>query len=189
VSLRIAALAATLLLVAAGGCGDGDDEATGTTGTATAPPVESTAEPATTAEETTSAETRPEPAEDQGRWAQQVDAACKPWQVKIDAVAPPATATDLERWLGEALPLIREQVAAVEAVKPPTAAAAAGQATVLVSNLRIVERALTHYRAALLAGDADAAKDALATAGAAGIEARTTALAAGVTECGGYSSG
>ena len=188
-SPRIGALAAALLLVAAGGCGGGDDETAGTAGTTTAPPVESTAEPTTAVEETTAAETRPEPPEDQGRWAQQVDAACKPWQVKIDAVAPPATATDLERWLGEALPLIRKQVAAVEAVKPPTAAAAAEQATLLVSNLRIVERALTHYRAALRSGDADAAKDALAAAGAAGIEARTTALAAGVTECGGYSSG
>ena len=185
--LCIGAFAAALLLVAAGGCGGGDDETTGAT--TAPPPVESTAEATTTVEETTAAETRPEPPEDQGRWAQQVDAACTPWQAKIDAVAPPATATDLERWLGEALPLIRKQVAAVEAVKPPTAAATAEQATVLVSNLRIVERALTHYRAALRTGDADAAKDALAAAGAAGIEARTTALAVGVTECGGYSSG
>ena len=86
------------------------------------------------------------------------------------------------------MPLVRKQVAAVEAVKPPTAAATAEQAALLLRNLHIVERALTSYRAAL-AGNADAAKDALAEAGAAGIEARTTAVAAGVTACGGYASG
>ena len=111
VSPRIGALAAAVLLVAAGGCGGGGDDATGTT-TATAPASEPTVEATTT-------DTRPEPPEDQGRWARQVDAACKPWQSQIDAVAPPSGAADLERWLGETLPLVRKQVAAVEAVKPP----------------------------------------------------------------------
>ena len=179
-SPRIGALAATLLLVAAGGCGGGDDNAA-----ATSPQPATTAAAATTE----AAETRPEPPVGQSRWAQQVDAACKPWQTKIDAVAPPASAADLERWLSDTLPLVRKQVAAVEAVKPPTAAAAAEQAALLVRNLRIVEGALTRYRAAIRSGDADAARDALAEAGAAGTEARTIALAAGVTACGGYSSG
>jgi len=181
VSPRIAALAGALLLVAAGGCGGGDDDEAATGAQETTPTVA-----ATTAE---AAETRPEPPEDQSRWAQQVDTACKPWHTKIDAVPPPASATDLERWLGDTLPLVRKQVAAVEAVKPPTAAATAEKAALLVRNLHIVERALTRYRAAIRTGDADAARDALAEAGAAGTEARTIAVAAGVTACGGYSSG
>ena len=185
-SPRIGVLAAAVLLVAAGGCGGDGDDATATGAQPTTPTMAATTEAATT---TKAAETRPEPPEDQGRWARQVDAACKPWQAKIDAVAPPASATDLDRWLGAALPLVRKQVAAVEAVKPPTAAATAEQAALLLRNLHIVERALTSYRAALSAGNADAAKDALAEAGAAGIEARTTAVAAGVTACGGYASG
>jgi hypothetical protein len=173
------ALAAALLLAAAGGCGGGDDETTGTT----APPAaEPTVEAATT-------DIRPEPPEDQGRWARQVDAACEPWQAKLDAVAPPAGATDLDRWLGETLPLVRRQVAAVEAVKPPAKTSEAERAALFVAGLRKVERGLTRYRAALRDGDPEAVQQALAEANAAGTETRGYALSLAVTQCGGYSGG
>ena len=178
-SRRIGALAAAVLLVAAGGCGGGEaDDATGTT---TRPPAESTAAATTAA--------RPEPPDDQGRWARQVDAACGPWQGKIDAVAPPADAADLERWLEETLPLVRKQVAAVEAVKPPAKTSEAERAALFVAGLRKVERGLTRYRAALANGDAEAVSQALAEANAAGTETRGYALSLAVTQCGGYSSG
>ena len=176
---RIGALVAAVILVAAGGCGgDEGDDATGTT---TRPPAEST--PAATTD------ARPEPPEDQGRWARQVDAACRPWQGKIDAVAPPAGATDLDRWLGQTLPLVRKQVAAVEAVKPPVKESEAERAALFVAGLRKVERGLTRYRAALGDGDTEAVQQALAEANAAGTETRGYALSLGVTQCGGYSSG
>lgn len=180
-SRRICVLAAALVVAAATGCSgdEGDDDAAATTPPAT--PVS----PATTASDYA----RPEPAEDQSRWARQVDAACEPWQRKLDAVAPPADAAGLDRWLAETLPLVRKQVAAVEAVKPPAAKEDAQQAELFVEDLRGVERALTRYRAALKAGDAEAARQALTDAGTAGAEARAAALAAGVTECGGYTSG
>jgi hypothetical protein len=180
VSPRIGALAAALLLAAAGGCGGGDDETTGTTAPLAA---------ATTVGATTAAETRPEAPEDQGRWARQVDAACEPWQAKLDAVAPPAGATDLDRWLGETLPLVRRQVAAVEAVKPPAKTSEAERATLFVAGLRKVESGLTRYRAALRDGDPEAVQQALAEANAAGTETRGYALSLAVTQCGGYSGG
>ena len=74
-------------------------------------------------------------------------------------------------------------------MKPPTAADNAERAALFIGKLRIVEQALTKYRAALRANNAQATREALAEAGAAGAEARTVALAAGVTECGGYSGG
>jgi hypothetical protein len=178
VSRRNGALAAAVLLVAAAGCGGGaEGDATGTT---TRPPAESPA--ATT-------DARPEPPEDQGRWARQVDAACKPWQGRIDAVSPPAGSADLDRWLGETLPLVRKQVAAVEAVKPPVKESEAERATLFVAGLRKVERGLTRYRAALQEGDPEAVQQALAEANAAGTETRGYALSLGVTQCGGYSGG
>jgi hypothetical protein len=172
------ALAAALVVAAAVGCADGDEDAAATTATTSAPPAT-----------TQAAETRPEPPEDQTRWAREVDLACEPWQVQIDAVPPPADAADLERWLDETLPLIRKQVAAVEAVQLPGAKSEAEPASRFGDGLRRVERALTRYRAALRAGDAEVAKQALAQAGAAGAESRAAALALGVTECGGYSAG
>lgn len=185
-------LAATLVLVAAAGC-SGDDDAAETGAQPTTPSASETTAPSTTAPSTTApagtGKTRPEPPEDQSRWAREVDVACKRWQEQIDAVAPPASPGDLEPWLAETLPLIRKQVAAVEAVKPPTAADNAERAALFIGNLRIVEQALTKYRAALRANNAQAAREALAQAGSAGAEARTAALAAGVTECGGYSGG
>jgi hypothetical protein len=180
VSPRIGALAAAVILVAAGGCG-GDGEGGDAAGTTTRPPAESTPAPTTDA--------RPEPPEDQGRWARQVDAACKPWQSKLDAVAPPAGATDLDRWLAETLPLVRKQVAAVEAVKPPAKESEAERATLFIAGLRKVERGLTRYRAALSDGDTEAVQQALAEANAAGTETRGYALSLAVTQCGGYSSG
>jgi hypothetical protein len=180
VSPRIGALAAAFILVAAGGCGGGEGNDAG--GTTAQPSAEPTVE-------STTADTRPEPPEDQGRWARQVDAACAPWQAKIDAVAPPAGATDLERWLAETLPLVRKQVAAVAAVKPPAKESEAERATLFIAGLRKVERGLTRYRAALADGDAAAVQQALAEANAAGTETRGYALSLGVTRCGGYSSG
>ncbi len=178
-SPRIGALAAAVILVAAAGCGGGEgDDATGTT---TRPPAETTASATTDA--------RPEPPEDQGRWARQVDAACEPWQGRIDAVAPPAGAADLDRWLGQTLPLVRKQVAAVEAVKPPVKKSEAERAALFTAGLRKVERGLTRYRAALSDGDAEAVQQALAEANAAGTETRGYALSLAVTRCGGYSSG
>ena len=41
----------------------------------------------------------PSPAPNQSRWAGQVDAACKPWQERIDAVPPPTDAASLEDFL------------------------------------------------------------------------------------------
>ncbi len=185
-------IAAALVVAAAGGCaGDDEEDAAGTTAST---PAATTAQPATTTEEqqvTTQAGdyARPEPPDDQSRWAGQVDAACEQWQEQIDEVAPPADPADLERWLGETLPLVRKQVAAVEAVRLPGAASEAEPASLFVQNLRRVERALTRYGAALRSENPQGAQQALAEAGAAGAEARSAALALGVTECGGYSTG
>lgn len=170
-----AVLAATLVAVAATGCsGDSDDPQSAAT---TAPPAATTTE---------AADTRPEPPQDQSRWAREVDAACKPWQERISTVAPPADASELERYLGETLPLIRKQVAAVDAVKLPTNAADARQARLFVASLRKLEQALTRYHAALRTADPEETEKALADANAAGLEARGSVTGLGVTQCGGY---
>jgi hypothetical protein len=195
VSRILAVLAATLVVAAGAGCSDDDDDgvAAGTTTTAATTAVEEPA--ATTAEEPTSTQpvgptaTRPEPPADQTRWAQQVDAACKPWQERIDALAPPADPAELEPFLADAVPLARRQVAAVAAVKPPTGAAEARQAALFLAALRDLERGLTRYLAAIRRDDAEAVQVALTQAGSAGAQVREYAVALDVTECGGYGGG
>ena len=170
-------LAATLVVAAGTGCSSDDD---GTDAAAT------TAFPTTP---TMTAETRPEPPSDQGRWARQVDAACKPWQERIDAVPPPTDENGLANWLAETLPLIRKQLAAVRAVKPPEAQSEATLAELFVGGAQRLERALTSYLAAIRAGDAVAIQQALTDANAAGVETRGHAASLDITQCGGYEGG
>jgi hypothetical protein len=177
-------LAAGLVLAAGAGCGDDETSGEGTTTPAAA---------ATTTADTTTAPTeddyvRPEPPSDQSTWAAEVDAACEPIQSEIDALPPPTDPVSLESWVAQVLPLVREEVAAVEAVAPPAAGQEeAADITLFVASLGRLEDALTRYLAALRADDAAATEQALAEANAAGAQARTTAEALGVTECGGYS--
>ena len=170
-------LAAALLVGAGAGCGGSDES-------------EPTAAP--TAAATTEAapvETRPEPPAEQSRWAQEVDRACEPWQQRIQAVTLPADTGDLERYLNETLPLIRKQVAAVDAVKLPPSKPDARQATLFVTGLRDLEGALTKYAAALHAGNPEQTEQALANANSAGLQLRTYVAPLGVTQCGAYEGG
>lgn len=174
--LALSVLAAALVVVAGSGCsGDKNSEAV-TTGTVADSP-------------TTTSDTRPEAPDDQSRWSAQVDSACAPSQERIDAIAPPAGAEDLDRWLSETLPLVRNQLAAVEAVKLPAKESEAKRAALFVRGLRKVERALGRFRTAINANDAKAIHQALAEANAAGTETRGYALSLGITRCGGYSAG
>ncbi|MDQ3176376.1 MAG: hypothetical protein M3Q72_02365 [Actinomycetota bacterium] len=175
--MALSVLAATLVVAAGTGCSaddDGGTEAASTTTTA-----------AQTIASTTSA-SRPEPPEDQSRWAKQVDIACKPWQGRIDAVPPPADASGLEPWLAETVPLVRKLVAAVRAVKPPAKQSEAKRAALFVSAMGKLERGLSRYLAALRAGDAVAIKQAVTEANAAGAASRGYAVPLDITECGGY---
>lgn len=164
-------LAAALVVAAGTGCSS-DDNGADAAGTTTAAPTA----------------TRPEPPEDQSRWAKQVDEACKPWQERIDAVPPPADSDGLVRWLSETLPLVRKQVAAVRAVKPPAKKSEAERAALFVGALQKLERGLTRYHAALKASDAEAIEDALVETNAAGAAARGYAVSLDITQCGGYES-
>lgn len=172
--LVVSVLAAALVVAAGTGCSSDDESGTDAAGKTTVPAT---------------SDTRREPPEDQSRWATQVDVACKPCQERVDAVPPPTDASGLERWLAETLPLIRKQVAAVRAVKPPAKQSEAKRAALFVGALRKLERGLTHYLAALRAGDAAAIKQALTEANAAGAESRGYAVSLDITECGGYESG
>jgi hypothetical protein len=118
-----------------------------------------------------------------------VDTACKPWQDRIDALAPPADASQLELWLDDLLPLVRKQVAAVTAVKPPAKQSDAKKAALFTGNLTKLERSLTRYRAAISAGNTKAIQQAILDANAAGAAARGYALSLDVTQCGGYEGG
>lgn len=191
-------LATTLVLVAAAGCSDDDGGEAGGTADTRAPvtaPAGTTAAPATTEEPATTAEpattedydARPAPPADQSRWARQVDVVCKPWQERIDELAAPADAAGLESWLAELLPLVRRQLAAVRALKPPAKRSEAEPAKRFLANMTQLERSLTRYRAALEAGDGEAVQRALVEANAAGAAARNDALVLDVTQCGGYS--
>ncbi len=164
--LVLSVLAAALVVAGTGCSSDDDPDRAGTT----APAVV----------------TRPEPPEAQSRWAKQVDEACRPWQERIDAVAPPADARGLERWLAEALPLVRKQVAAVRAVKPPAKESEADRAKLFLDGMTRLERSLTRYLAAIRVDDAVAVTKALEEANAAGSATRGFAVSVDVTECGGY---
>ena len=185
---------AAILVVAAGTACAGDDEPeNGAAPVAIAGATEPAAtEPAFTLTEpdaaTDRSDTRPEPEANQSRWAQEVDAACRQWQERLDALERPSDAASLEAFLVEALPLIRNQIAAVTAV-PPEDSRQADEAKLLVAGMRRVADALARYRTALAAGNATAAQTALAEAGAAGTETRERARALGVTACGGYAGG
>jgi hypothetical protein len=178
VRLALGVLAAALAVAASGCGGDSEGEAT----SRAAPP------PATSVL-TTEAETQPEAPGDQSPWAMKVDAACAPVQEQIDAVPPPGDPSGLGRWLRETLPLVRKQVAAVDAIPLPANKDEARQAELFVAGLQDLERAITQYGAALEQNDAAAIERALAEANAAGTKTREYALALDITQCGGYSGG
>jgi hypothetical protein len=182
------ALAATLLLAAGAGCGGGDDQ-NGEAGGDDTPLATATTTKASEPEPEDPTATRPEPPPEQSRWAGQVDTACAPVQQRIDAVPPPADAAGLERWLADVLPLVRKQVAAVKAIKPPVKEEEARRAKLFVAGLEKLEAALTRYLAALRVGDPEKVQKAVAEASAAGAETRGYAASLGITECGGYEDG
>lgn len=175
VKIALSLLAAALAVAASTGCSE-DKQAGTSTGAGTGA--------------TTSLSVRPKPAAGQSRWAQQVDAACKPWQQRIDAVsAPPADVAALRRWLERVLPLVRQQIAAVEKIKPPAKPAEARRVRLFLDSVHKTERALTRYLRAIRANEPAKVRSALADAGASGAAARAYAVSLGVTQCGGYASG
>ena len=87
------------------------------------------------------------------------------------------------------MPLAGKQAAAVAAVKPPADDEEAETAELFVAALGQLERGLARYLAAIRRNDAPAIQEALLEANAAGASARGYAVALGITECGGYSSG
>lgn len=190
-SKALPVLAATLLLAAGAGCGDdkGNDAAGGDGSPPATATVATEREPEPEPAPADSTATRPEPPPDQGRYARQVDEACAPAQRTIDAVFPPANAAGLERWLADTLPLVRKQVAAVKALKPPAKEEEARRARLFVGGLEKLESSLTKYLAAIRLGDPAAVQKAVTEAGAAGSETRGYAASLGITKCGGYSSG
>ena len=95
----------------------------------------------------------------------------------------------LERWLAELLPLARQQLAAVKAIKPPAKQSEAERVALFTSSLTKLERGLTRYLAAIRASDPEAVQRALAETSAAGAAARSYAVSLGITACGGYESG
>jgi hypothetical protein len=179
--------AALLVLAASTGCGD--DEPSGSGATTAAPETTTATTTTATAAPEQEDHVPPEPASEPNRWAMQVDAACEPVQQQIDALPPPADPASLVAWVEQVLPLVREEVAAVEAVEPPVEAADARTARLFVESLEGIEGALTRYLAALRADDAAAVQRALAEANAAGAQARTHAATLEVTACGAYSGG
>jgi hypothetical protein len=123
-------------------------------------------------------------------WVARVNAACKPSQKRIDAVQPtPIGNATLRKWLVGALPLIRDQIAAVRSVPRPTNATEAKKAELFVGAMERTERGLTRYLAAFHARKTSAARDALAEARAGGTETRGYAQSLGITGCGGGSGG
>jgi hypothetical protein len=196
----LSVLAATLVVAAGTGCAgdDGGSDAVGTNvqpttpATTTSPTTEArteTIEPAETTDPGDASQTRPEPPPGQSRWARQVDAACKPWQKRLDAIATPTDAATLELFLAQAVPLARRQLAAVAAVKLPADDDEVGPAKLFVGALRQLERGLTRYLGAVRKNNAAAIQTALTDANAAGARARAYAASLNVTECGGYAGG
>jgi hypothetical protein len=183
VRFAFSVLAAMLVLAAGSGCSDDGDE--GSTSATTDGAALTEPEPAATIQ----SGPRPKPPADQSRWAKQVDAACRPWQARIDGLAPPRTAAELEPWLGELLPLVRTQVSAIKDVNPPAKQDEAKKAALFIQNITKLERSLTRYQAAIRAGDNAKIQRALREANAAGAASRGYALSLDVTECGGYSGG
>jgi hypothetical protein len=177
VRFTLSVLAAALVVAAGTGCSEdkqaGKSQTAGST-TTTVPTVVA----------------RPSPKSNQSRWAKQVDVACEPWQARIDKVTPqPTDAASLQKWLERTLPLVRKQLAAVEAVKPPVKADEARKVRLFLNAVRKTERALTRYLAAIRQDAAAKVQKALADAGTTGGAARTYAASLGITQCGGYSSG
>ena len=99
----------------------------------------------------------------------------------------PCDASGLQRWLDDLLPLVRKQVRAVTAVKPPAKQSEAKKVALFIENMTKLERSLTRYRAAIETGDTEAIQRSLQEANAAGAASRAYALSLDVTECGGYS--
>ena len=141
-----------------------------------------------TAAQTEAAEAGPESAPVQSAWAREVDSACRSSQERLDALEPPA-GTSIEDFMAEAVPLMREQIEAVEAVDVRPGSAEARSAAQLVAEMRGVEAGLRRYADALRANDGAAAQAALLEAGTAGAEARRRASALGLTACGGFAGG
>jgi hypothetical protein len=191
VSFAISVLAAAVVVAAGTGC-SGDKsggKAAGTTAATTT--AAATTSTATTTQEqpTTTFGARPTPGPNQSRWAAQTDDACKPWQQKIAQYPTPVDAASLESYFASVLPLVRKQIAAVKAVKPPAKADEVRRAQLFIASLQRVERALTSYLRAIRANNGAAIQAALVAANAAGAATREYAASLDITQCGGYSSG
>jgi hypothetical protein len=159
VKLALSVLAAVLAVAAGTGC-SGNNNQTGSAPATTGPTL--------------------------SNWAKQINVACKPTQNRINAVTPsPTDAASLQRWLVRALPLIREQVAAVRSVKPPAKAADAKKARLFLAAIQKTERDLTRYLAAVHANKPAKASKAQADASAAGAATRGYAQSLHITGCGG----
>jgi hypothetical protein len=178
VRLALGVVAAALVVAASGCGGDGDEDAARSSpGVAATRTVET--------ETTETVQTRPEPASTQSKWAGAVDVACEPLQERLDALPQPVDAATLQTWLGQAIPIVRDQIAAVKAVEraPGPTGRAQGR---FVASLERLEDALTRYHAGLRQGNVGKVEQAVKDATVAGADARRYATQAGVTQCGGY---
>ena len=140
--------------------------------------------------ETTTVTLHPAVSASQSQWTAQANLVCKPWQDRIDALGPPPTdLASLPPWLARVLPLVRRQIDAVAAVRPPADPGEARRVTLFLDRLHKVDNALTRYLAGINAHDAQKAQTALADAAAAGATARVDAASLKITRCGGYAGG
>jgi hypothetical protein len=113
---------------------------------------------------------------------EQADAICAEYEAKLDAVEPPSSPDDFERFVNEALPIIEEGTQKLNTLDPPAEFEDEWSRVVEINqqNLETVQ----NVRTALEDGDVEEAQRLISEAGENEEESDRLAQDLGLTECG-----
>jgi hypothetical protein len=113
---------------------------------------------------------------------QQADAICSEYEGKLDAVEPPSSPDDFERFVNEALPIIEEGTQELNDLNPPADFEDEWSRVVEINEENL--DTIRNVRTALEDGDVEEAQRLITEAGENEEESDRLAQQLGLTECG-----
>jgi hypothetical protein len=113
---------------------------------------------------------------------QQADAICADFEGRLDALEPPASADDLQRFVQEAIPIIEEGNAQLKALSPPEEFEARWNRAMEINDANLAT--VRELRDAIEEGDTARAQELFQEVGSEEEEANRIARELGLENCG-----